>query len=58
MGNPPRPNDHPEPVGIALAKVIPFLKERLSAYAVPHTYEFRDSLPKSMIGKILKKELK
>lgn len=39
-------------------EVETFLKERLSAYAVPHTYEFRDSLPKSMIGKILKKELK
>lgn len=34
-----------------------FLKDRLSAYAHPHAYEFRDSLPKSMIGKILKKEL-
>jgi long-chain acyl-CoA synthetase len=29
----------------------------MSAYAVPHAYEFRASLPKSMIGKILKKEL-
>jgi long-chain acyl-CoA synthetase len=34
-----------------------FLKDRLSAYAHPHMYEFRDALPKSMIGKILKKEL-
>lgn len=39
-------------------QVETFLKERLSAYAVPHLYEFRESLPKSMIGKILKKELK
>lgn len=35
----------------------PYLKERMSAYAVPHAYEFRATLPKSMIGKILKKEL-
>ena len=34
-----------------------YLKDRLSAYAHPHAYEFRDALPKSMIGKILKKEL-
>jgi long-chain acyl-CoA synthetase len=34
-----------------------FLKDKLSAYAIPHDYEFRDELPKSMIGKILKKEL-
>lgn len=34
-----------------------FLKTRMSGYAVPHAIEFRASLPKSMIGKILKKEL-
>ncbi|NET71255.1 MAG: long-chain fatty acid--CoA ligase [Sphaerospermopsis sp. SIO1G2] len=34
-----------------------FLKESLSAYSVPQEIEFRDELPKSMIGKILKKEL-
>lgn len=34
-----------------------FLKPRMTAYAVPHQVEFRTSLPKSAIGKILKKEL-
>ena len=34
-----------------------FLRERMSRYAVPHQIEFRSELPKSMIGKILKKEL-
>lgn len=34
-----------------------YMKERMSAYAVPHEIEFRESMPKSMIGKILKKEL-
>lgn len=34
-----------------------FLRSRMSGYAVPHAIEFRDALPKSMIGKILKKEL-
>ena len=34
-----------------------FLRERLVNYKVPHTIVFRDSLPKSNIGKILRKEL-
>jgi long-chain acyl-CoA synthetase len=34
-----------------------YLKTRMSNYAVPHAVEFRKELPKSMIGKILKKEL-
>lgn len=33
------------------------LKPRITAYALPHEVEFRESLPKSAIGKILKKEL-
>lgn len=33
------------------------LKPRITAYAIPHAVAFRDSLPKSAIGKILKKEL-
>jgi long-chain acyl-CoA synthetase len=35
-----------------------FLKANLSAYSIPQDIIFRESLPKSMIGKILKKELK
>lgn len=34
-----------------------YLRARMSAYAVPHKVEFRAELPKSAIGKILKKEL-
>jgi long-chain acyl-CoA synthetase len=34
-----------------------FLHERLAAYKVPSIIEFRESLPKSNIGKILRKEL-
>lgn len=34
-----------------------YMKSRMSGYAVPHAVAFRESLPKSMIGKILKKEL-
>ncbi len=35
-----------------------FCRERMTRYAVPHEFEFRNELPKSPIGKILKKELK
>lgn len=34
-----------------------YLKDRLSAYCIPHSIAFREELPKSAIGKILKKEL-
>jgi long-chain acyl-CoA synthetase len=34
-----------------------YMRSRMSAYAVPHYVEFRESLPKSPVGKILKKEL-
>lgn len=32
-------------------------RERLAAYKVPHIYTFRDSLPKTMVGKVLKRQL-
>lgn len=32
-------------------------RERLAAYKVPHQYMFRDSLPKTMVGKILRRRL-
>lgn len=35
-----------------------FLKDKLSAIERPDSYEFRDELPKTMIGKLSKKELK
>jgi long-chain acyl-CoA synthetase len=40
------------------AEIRDFLKERLSAIERPAQYEFRDVLPKTMIGKLSKKELK
>jgi long-chain acyl-CoA synthetase len=39
-------------------EVIAFCKEKLAAYKVPKTVEFRDSLPKSAIGKVLRKVLR
>ena len=35
-----------------------FCRERLAAYKVPKLYEFVDELPKSAIGKILRRELR
>ncbi|HVL33857.1 MAG TPA: long-chain fatty acid--CoA ligase [Actinomycetota bacterium] len=34
-----------------------FCRERLTAYKVPKLYEFREDLPKTMIGKILRRAL-
>ncbi|MBX2858122.1 MAG: AMP-binding protein [Cellvibrionaceae bacterium] len=39
-------------------KVRQFCKTKLTAYKVPSLVEFRDSLPKSPVGKILRKELR
>jgi long-chain acyl-CoA synthetase len=32
-------------------------RERLAAYKVPHIYDFRDSLPKTLAGKVLRRKL-
>lgn len=34
-----------------------FLRKRLAAYKVPHHYEFKKALPKTAIGKVLKRTL-
>lgn len=34
-----------------------FCKERLAVYKVPRSFEFRDSLPKTLVGKILRRKL-
>jgi len=38
--------------------IIDFCRQRLARYKVPADIEFRDELPKSNIGKVLKKELR
>jgi long-chain acyl-CoA synthetase len=43
---------------LAEADLREFLRDRLVNYKRPHTIEFRDSLPKSNVGKILRKELR
>jgi len=39
-------------------EIIDYCKEHLSPYKVPKFVEFRDTLPKSATGKVLRKELK
>jgi long-chain acyl-CoA synthetase len=39
-------------------EIIEFSRQQLAAYKVPRVIEFRDDLPKSMIGKILRRELR
>jgi len=34
-----------------------YCKEKLAAYKIPKQVEFRDSLPKTMVGKVLRREL-
>lgn len=38
-------------------ELIAFCKQNLAPYKVPRAIEFRDALPKTMIGKILRREL-
>jgi len=42
---------------VSAAELKAFCKERLAAYKVPQAYEFRDSLPKTLVGKILRRKL-
>lgn len=39
-------------------EVIAYCRENLAAYKVPKSIEFRDELPKSNVGKILRRELR
>ena len=39
-------------------EIIAFCKEKLSAYKVPKEVDFRQELPKTMVGKILRRELR
>ena len=39
-------------------ELMEYCRENLTAYKVPKEIEFRDSLPKSNVGKILRRELK
>jgi long-chain acyl-CoA synthetase len=40
------------------AELHEFLREKLSKFELPAEIEFRDELPKTMVGKLSKKELR
>jgi long-chain acyl-CoA synthetase len=40
------------------AELEQFLKERLAPYKVPKQFEFREALPKSLVGKVLRRTLR
>jgi len=42
---------------VTAEELIGFLRERLARYKVPRRVEFRDELPKSMIGKVIRRKL-
>ena len=44
--------------GVTANEIKEFCRERLTAYKVPKHFEFRDELPKSNVGKILRRELR
>ncbi|MEO0666503.1 MAG: AMP-binding protein [Pseudomonadota bacterium] len=44
--------------GLNIEQVRGYCKEHLTAYKVPKQVEFRDELPKSNVGKILRKDLR
>jgi len=39
-------------------ELIAYCRENLTAYKIPKEIEFRDDLPKSNVGKILRRELR
>jgi long-chain acyl-CoA synthetase len=39
-------------------EIIEFCREQMAPYRVPRMVEFRDDLPKSMVGKVLRRELR
>ncbi len=39
-------------------EIMEFCRERMAAYKIPRMVEFRDELPKSLIGKVLRRELR
>jgi long-chain acyl-CoA synthetase len=44
--------------GVSGQELIRWCQDRLAPYEVPHYVEFRDMLPKSKVGKVLRRELR
>jgi long-chain acyl-CoA synthetase len=49
----------PKPgVTLTAEELDQYCRENLAAYKVPRIYEFRSELPKSAVGKVLRRELR
>jgi long-chain acyl-CoA synthetase len=44
--------------GVGAADLIQWCRKHLASYKVPHYIEFRDMLPKSKVGKLLRREIR
>jgi len=44
--------------GLGSYELMSWCRERLAPYKVPHYIEFRDMLPKSKVGKMLRREMR
>jgi long-chain acyl-CoA synthetase len=44
--------------GVGSADLLRWCRERLAPYKIPHYIEFRDMLPKSKVGKLLRREVR
>jgi long-chain acyl-CoA synthetase len=44
--------------GVTAHELKEFCRERLTAYKVPRHFEFRTELPKTNVGKVLRRELR
>jgi long-chain acyl-CoA synthetase len=44
-------------VAVTEEEILAFCREKLAPYKVPKFIEFRESLPKTMVGKVLRREL-
>ncbi len=44
--------------GVSGSNLIKWCRERLAPYKVPSYIEFRDMLPKSKVGKLLRREIR
>ncbi len=44
--------------GMSGYELMSWCRERLASYKVPHYIEFRDMLPKSKVGKMLRRQMR
>ncbi|MDO9350448.1 MAG: AMP-dependent synthetase, partial [Deltaproteobacteria bacterium] len=44
--------------GVGASELIKWCREKLAPYKVPDHIEFRDTLPKSKVGKLLRREIR